>query len=421
MKKNSGTKPIDLRRQNYQTIIQLFRDNSCLIVRDIMEVVSLSKTAITNILNNLIKMDIVHSVGKGLSTNQGGKKPELYSLNPDYRYVITIFFSHEYCLCQLFNINYEVIAESIKYPSSLDGYSYSDIISLVANLILSIMKKENIIEEQLCGIVFHCAGIVLNKEGILSRPILSPHWDNNLHVIEDLRSILPFSIPFYLDNTSRYHGYYELLTHPERRSQNIITIYCENSVGGSQIRMGHLIHGLTGLVGEYGHITTDYSFTERCNCGNYGCFETSVSQEHVIHHICRDLKIHSLSSLNGKKLSTITMDDIFQAANQGDKIAQKHLDFIIQQFSVLIYNMQITYDPDEIIIQGVYSNSKGYFQDNLRQTIRHLSLHSIQSNMKLTFSPTYNSISYKYNINYAMKGAALFCFDEYFKQLDFFI
>ena len=185
--------------------------------------------------------------------------------------------------------------------------------------------------------------------------------------------------------------------------------------------MGHLIHGLTGLVGEYGHITTDYSFTERCNCGNYGCFETSVSQEHVIHHICRDLKIHSLSSLNGKELSTITMDDIFQAANQGDKIAQKNLDFIIQQFSVLIYNMQITYDPDEIIIQGVYSNSKGYFQDNLRQTIRHLSLHSIQSNMKLTFSPTYNSISYKYNINYAMKGAALFCFDEYFKQLDFFI
>ena len=41
MKKPIGAKPGDLRRQNYQAILQLFRDSDQLAVRDIMEVVSL--------------------------------------------------------------------------------------------------------------------------------------------------------------------------------------------------------------------------------------------------------------------------------------------------------------------------------------------------------------------------------------------
>ena len=81
MSKNIGAKPIDLRRQNYQSIIQLFRNHPTLAVRDIAQVLSLSKTAITNILNNLTEMNIIHAVGKGESTNQGGKKPEMYALN----------------------------------------------------------------------------------------------------------------------------------------------------------------------------------------------------------------------------------------------------------------------------------------------------------------------------------------------------
>ena len=92
MKKPIGAKPGDLRRQNYQAILQLFRDKDQLAVRDIMEVVSLSKTAITNILTNLIEMGTIHSIGKGDSTTQGGKKPELYALNPNYRYSMTVFF-----------------------------------------------------------------------------------------------------------------------------------------------------------------------------------------------------------------------------------------------------------------------------------------------------------------------------------------
>lgn len=39
MKKPIGAKPGDLRRQNYQAILQLFRDKDQLAVRDIMEVV----------------------------------------------------------------------------------------------------------------------------------------------------------------------------------------------------------------------------------------------------------------------------------------------------------------------------------------------------------------------------------------------
>ncbi|MEI3526443.1 MAG: winged helix-turn-helix transcriptional regulator [Eubacteriales bacterium] len=73
MKKPIGAKPGDLRRQNYQAILQLFRDKDQLAVRDIMEVVSLSKTAITNILTNLIEMGTIHSMGKAIPPRREGK------------------------------------------------------------------------------------------------------------------------------------------------------------------------------------------------------------------------------------------------------------------------------------------------------------------------------------------------------------
>ena len=418
MKKPIGAKPGDLRRQNYQAILQLFRDKDQLAVRDIMEVVSLSKTAITNILTNLIEMDTIHSIGKGDSTTQGGKKPELYALNPNYRYSMTVFFSQHSCFCQIYNLNYNCIAELYQKSESGTEYTYPEALSVMVAQIQTLLAQTRLTEDQLCGIVFHCPGIVLSQEGIISRPILDPGWPSNLHVIKDLRRLLPFSVPFYLDNSSRYYGYYELLNHPIRRTQNIVTIFSSTTVGGSNIRMGHLNHGLTGLVGEYGHITTDYTFARRCKCGNYGCFETGVGTDYVIPRIQKELKLHTQSLLK-QDISSLTMHDIFLAANAGDHFAQKQLDFVIQQFSILLYNLQIAYDPNEIIIQGEYAESEGYFQDNLRKTIQMLSLHNIQNEVKLTFSFSGRGSTPEFCLPYAMMGASLFCFDRYFSQLDF--
>lgn len=414
MEKNFGVKPTDLRRSNYQAVIQLFRSKSSLTVRDIMDVVSLSKTAIINILNNLSKMGIISSVGKGSSTVRGGKKPELFALNPNYRYVISIAFSHESCDCQLLDLNYKVLDEFSRCATSKNGFSYREIILLAAEAVRSVMDYRKLEPKEVCGIVLHCGGIVLNREGILSRPILAPQWGNDLPVFDDIRPFLPEGIPLFLDNSCRYLGYYELLKHPERRSQNIVTLFCSTSVGGSQIRMGHLVHGLTGLVGEYGHITTDYSFQDRCNCGNYGCFETSVAEATLLRRIRKELKMRSFSSLCEKDLEALTLEDVFQAADEGDSFARKHLDHIVQQFAVLLYNLQIVYDPDEIIIQGIYSKSAAYFQNTLLEIIAQLSLHSIKSHTRLTFSSDCNTK----DLHYAMVGSALFCFDQYFEQLD---
>ena len=76
-------------------------------------------------------------------------------------------------------------------------------------------------------------------------------------------------------------------------------------------------------------------------------------------------------------------------------------------------------NQDEIIIQGEYAESEGYFQDNLRKTIQLLSLHNIQNEVKLTFSFSGRGSTPEFCLPYAMMGASLFCFDRYFSQLDF--
>lgn len=416
MQKKAGNKPVDIRRSNYSAILQLFRLNSTLTTRDIMGTVNLSKTAITNLLNNLVQMSVIQPVGKGSSTVQGGKKPELYSLNFNYRYVVVIYFSHNECMCQLLNMKYHIISECRFYSSPKDEFTYSEILDCIKKGYYTLLEKSGTSEKQLCGVVLQCPGIVLHQEGILLRPLTFLSWENNLPLLDDVKKRIPTDVPFYVDNICRYIGYSELMLHSERRSKNIVTLFCSTTIGGSQISFGHLVHGRTGLVGEYGHITTDYSATTRCHCGNYGCFEMSVAESHVLDRIRQDLKIHTDSVLTSLPSHSLTIHDVFHAASAGDNFAQKHIDFIVRQFSILIYNMQISYDPDEIIIQGTYSCADKYFKDSLQETLGQMVLHNIPNHTKLSFSDFTKDPR---DLSCAMTGAALFCYDQFFEQMSF--
>ncbi len=404
----SGARPENIRSNNCRAVLDLFSHSEKLTVHEITERFNLSKTATMNIINFLLSTGIIYLYGKGETAGVTGKKPSLYALNPSYKYSIVVGVESDYIVAELLDFRLNKINFQLQkaYDSSYRAY-----VEGAAQAILHLLDRAKLTSDALYAIALHTGGIVDAKSGVLLRPIPFADWDNDLPLVQDLKDALPFDVPVYLDNVCRFGGYYELQKNPSNRNLTILSLFInDDGVGGSLIQNGVIAHGKYGLIGEFGHITTNYSLAEKCKCGRYGCFETVVIGKRVVERAKKALGNAPDTTLTERTLRRI--GDLFAKADEGDAFARSQLDFVVEQFANMLYNMQIMYDPDMVIIQGIYANSGTYFKQKLNDAVNELSLYSIAKNLRLVFDD--------YDFREAVTiGASFYCREQFLNSDSF--
>ena len=407
MDKNStGFKPKNLRTNNSKLIIDLFRKQEELSIQDLTNAVGLSKTSIIKIVHQLMDDGIVISAGKGSSTEEGGKRPNIYRLNPSYLYCISVLFTDYEYTGKIIDLKLQTIHTiTLSYDCP---HSYEEVVDNIVKIIQERMKMGNLLPEQLCGITIGMPGVINAKKGVIVRPTREFSCEQNAPLRQNVADRLPFETNIYFDNACRFGGYYELLDNEERQSRSVVVIETfEKSVGGCLIQQGELIQGDNGFVGEFGHIKTDYKTSRRCaSCGNTGCFEATVCSDGLVADAgSRDYTGSALEPF--LESHTLNADIIFQEANRGDELAQKVVDYAVNQFWALIQNIRFVCDPSEIIIQGLYSAAGEYFHDNLLKELVSMTYYDSSNVPTITFSDVDSMLSLH-------SGAALYCIDQYF-------
>ena len=431
-RKLAGHTQRNIRSSNLHVVLSMFRSSDTLTIRDITERTGLSKTAVSKIVNELLSRGLVLPAGKGTSTEGGGKRPDLFELSTKNTFAIAATFIPNLITVSLYDANLVLLDSERRQPSDCDPtpyfncdlttadqrqktpqehFEYDAAISVLAGLIQRIMVKNHLTPAQVAGITISVVGIVSSETGTLVTTLISKDWPDELPVVRDLRQHLPFPCSIYLDNISRVGAYAHLWEKPQRYQQNIVVLYCDNSVGGAYIRNGHLVHGKRGLVGEFGHITTDYTFKSQCACGKSGCFESIVARDAIESRVCRELDNWPESSLNAcPDAPHVTIAELFQAADNGDPFACLQVDLVARQFSVMIYNFQIMYDPDEIIISAYCVPQIRYFTQSVKKQLYYF---AGQTEMNLVLSSAGNEQFSAFLLN---SGAAAFCLDQYYSN-----
>lgn len=429
-RKLSGHTQRNIRATNLQVILSIFRRSELLTVRDITEQTGLSKTAVSKILTELLDRGLILQAGKGASTEGGGKRPDLFTLSTKSTFVIAATLLPNLLAVCLYDANLtpvdtlrwrpdmpqtsddpvlQRVIHELRTACSQQYLPYPQASELLAQMILQLIDRHGLSYSQIAGITVSLVGIVSSETGTQVTTLISKVWPDNLPVKADLEQKLPFSCNIYVDNISRLGGYYLLWEDPKRYQKNVVVLYCDNSVGGAYIRRGHLVHGKRGLVGEYGHITTDYTFKAQCACGKSGCFESIVARERIEERVSRELPNWPESMLHAApNASRVPIEDLFWAADQGDTFACRQVDLIARQFAIMIYNFQIMYDPDEVIIFAYCTPQNRYLAESIR---RQLSYFAGQTEMDLSIRTAGDSLLYASLLD---AGAAAFCLDQYY-------
>ena len=144
-----------------------------------------------------------------------------------------------------------------------------------------------------------------------------------------------------------------------------------------------------------------------CICGSMGCFEAMVSVKRLKENVRNAYPSHSDSLIFANcPVEAVGTEEVFGAFQKGDTLAREIVDDVILWFAHGLNNVIMVYDPEMIILQGIYTELGSYFLKELRNRLRTLSLPAITKNVQIEYS--------KFGPERGVVGGSLHACNSYF-------
>jgi len=133
-----------------------------------------------------------------------------------------------------------------------------------------------------------------------------------------------FNLPVAVTNDANAAAIGEMTYGAARGMKDFIIITLGTGVGSGIVISGNVLYGHDGFAGELGHTTIRRINGRLCGCGKKGCLETYASATGVARSAREVLEnTQENSSLRQIQANQITSKDVYDAAINGDKVAQE--------------------------------------------------------------------------------------------------
>lgn len=147
-----------------------------------------------------------------------------------------------------------------------------------------------------------------------------------------------------------------------------------DGVSSHAMILGRAAAGLNGLAGELGHITLDAQ-GPRCGCGKRGCVEAMVSGPAIRNTLRAAVdETKTKTSLDPTTLAgrsvRLAIDHIWQCWSDGDKLARRAMDDVLDQLAWAMSISLTLFDPDLVRIDGYVLRDRQAWIDELIRRVR---------------------------------------------------
>lgn len=395
-----------LKHINRKAIMNILRNSGEISVAELSKKAKLSKTTLMKIMNYYINKGLVVIAGKGKSTEEGGKRPNIFKFNGSGGYAVGMVILANRVVSVIVDLNKEILEKT-----SIDlknDEKFNIVLKKIINSYEQLIRETSIDRKKIVGLAVGTYGITNFDEGIV---IFSPHfpsWGENVELKKNILEQLPDKIPVYVDNGNRFQALAEKTVGIARNEKNIVTIIAGKGLGSGVIMENEIKRGGHFLVGEVGHMIINHENGEICACGGKGCFEAMVSTKRILRRAKEEYSKYPDSLIfNGKGPDGIDVYDVFNASKKNDRLALELMDDVISWFAVGISNIILLYDPQIIVIQGIFAKAGEYFLDNLRIKVNEISLPKIKKETKIEYSKLGDKVG--------VLGAASYVISKYFE------
>jgi predicted NBD/HSP70 family sugar kinase len=132
--------------------------------------------------------------------------------------------------------------------------------------------------------------------------------------------------------------------------RDLVVVTVSEGVGTGISMNGHLVRGVTGMVGEFGHVPLDLNGPP-CSCGSRGCWEVYASNRAALRYYHES---HRASS-------GMSFQDLLSLADAGDALALKALDKMAEGIGRGMRMIVSGLAPEEIVFVGEFTRQWNRF------------------------------------------------------------
>ncbi len=340
--------------------------------------INLSPPTITRLLNNLISEGLVKDFGMGDS--DGGRKPNIYGINPDSRYILGIYIGRNISRFALLNFHNDFVTKLVCLPEKLKNDP--ETVNQVYHQSLKIIKEAGIDYNKIMGIGIVLPGLINTSTG-RSYSYLNYNDKPVSQLFEE-----KFKLPVFTENDSNLMALGEHAFGLAKGKENVLCLTLVAGVGMGLILNGKLYSGKSGFAGEFGHIIIEENGL-LCTCGKKGCLETMASEEALVRMVKEGLEkgcTSIITDIADYKLANITPEVILKAAEKEDHFAIEILSkvghYLGKGIAILIH----MYNPEMIIIGGKMAKAGQYLTDSIKQTLNTRTISLIRQDTKIVTS-----------------------------------
>lgn len=335
-----------------QEVFDIVRKESPISRVRLAEMVSVSRAALSSIVNEYIQAGILEETGKE-ETSEGRPAIRL-CFNPTSRVTVGVVQFDTELRASVIDLNGNVV-KSIEvpyYPVHTEGMIH-EIASLTEKVL------DGFDRSQVLGVGVGVPGVVDVETGIFEKSVSKGWLQSGIPIRKILQERL--QMPVYVINRSRVAALGEQRSGNGRGYNNLVYLFLGDGVIAGIVIDGELFLGAHYGAGEIGHVSIAPD-GPLCNCGGLGCLEMYTSRNAILataRAMAREHTDSRLYKIVAGRLDLLEIDNVIQAAREGDPITLRILNDMGTKIGYALSFLIMLYDPEVIILGGPFGSQAG--------------------------------------------------------------
>lgn len=350
LRANSGADHSVMRELNRSLVLDVLKRSTPLSRAAIAKATALAKPTVSAIVDDLIADGLIHEVGVGTTTTEGGRPPILLEFNSLSHFVVGVHLGVRQTTIVVADARGREVGRIQKATTKARP---STAIARLADAIEKVFLDAGTPRKRLAAVGVCVPGMVeLSSGEVLLAPNLG--W-RNVPLRQKLSELL--GVPVFIHNTAQASAVAESIEGAGGGARNLIFLYVGTGIGAGVLTDGHIYHGAAGIAGEIGHCRIPGA-TDPCNCGLVGCLETVASGPAIVRS--------AAGWLPPPRGGELRAEDVAEAAAQGDKRAIEIFLKAGSAIGIATSWMINLFNPEVVVVGGGLVGAGGLLLDPLR-------------------------------------------------------
>lgn len=337
-------RPSVLRHTNALSILKLLREAESRSRADLVRATGLSAPTVTNVVNDLISVDLIEPLGEGESS--GGRPPDMIRFKTERGCILAVDITAAGISFLLTDLNGNKL-DTLKIAFGKRKTVPGAVCRYIAEAARALLRRQKKAREQLMAIVVGVPAITNVEDGIVLSISTLSNWRS-----VPLRTMLNefFDCLVIIENDTNLAALGERYRGVAQAEQDFVFISLGTNVGAGIILGGRIHHGSQWSAGEIGYLRLPYLSRKHPTLHEFGELETILTSSGIL----KSWKERGKNLRPDTRAGTKEIDavEILNLAQAGDSYAEEIVQQRASMVADIVVNLSLILNPSLIVLGG---------------------------------------------------------------------